>query len=60
MNRVRKDEEEEEELGSVVQRGIVVCHIITTAGRPQEFGPVCVCMCAHCRGQTDRLVSKSS
>lgn len=38
MNRVTKDEEEE---GSVVQRGIVVRCIIASAGRPRELGPEC-------------------
>lgn len=33
MNSSRKDEEEEED-GSAVKRGIVVRHIIGTAGRP--------------------------
>lgn len=64
MNRARKDEEEEEEEGegSAFQRGIVVRRVNATAGRPREFGPMCVCVhvCAHCCGQTDRLVPKSS
>lgn len=54
MNRARKDEEkkEEEEEGSVVQQGIVVCCIIATAGRPREFGPVCVCSPPRTNRQT--------